>query len=295
MFSSTILDVGVGLIFAFLAVSLVSSAVTESLASAFKWRSATLLDGIKSLLNDDGFTGLARDIYNHALINPRGDGQAAGQTDIKLAPAYIDPKLFAKALTDVLAIAPLTPEAMKAALATKLPKPQLNRLLSGIIDRTGGNLSAIHGELAAWFDSAMDRVGGAYKRKTQIVSFIIGLMLAVVLNVDAISVAQALWQQPVLTKSIEAKVGDTAQQELAKLDALKLPIGWTDEKQFEQIRGNFAGAKLGAWVAVLGWLITAVATLFGAPFWFDALQRIVRLKGSGPSPAEKATDSSAAA
>jgi hypothetical protein len=45
----------------------------------------------------------------------------------------------------------------------------------------------------------------------------------------------------------------------------------------------------------VGWLITAVATLFGAPFWFDALERVVRLKGSGPSPAEKRAHMGAAA
>lgn len=45
---------------------------------------------------------------------------------------------------------------------------------------------------------------------------------------------------------------------------------------------------------VLGWLITAVAALFGAPFWFDALQSIIRLKGAGPSPDEKATNRAAA-
>ena len=44
---------------------------------------------------------------------------------------------------------------------------------------------------------------------------------------------------------------------------------------------------------LLGWLITAVAALFGAPFWFDALQSIVRLKGAGPSPDEKATNRAA--
>jgi len=43
----------------------------------------------------------------------------------------------------------------------------------------------------------------------------------------------------------------------------------------------------GLWVAVLGWLVAAIATLFGAPFWFDALQRARRRTSSGPSPAEK--------
>ena len=46
---------------------------------------------------------------------------------------------------------------------------------------------------------------------------------------------------------------------------------------------------------VVGWLITALATLFGAPFWFDALQQFVRLKGAGPSPQEKQDKTGASA
>jgi len=46
--------------------------------------------------------------------------------------------------------------------------------------------------------------------------------------------------------------------------------------------------------SLLGWIITAAAALFGAPFWFDTLQSIIRLKGSGPSPAEKASGRAAA-
>jgi hypothetical protein len=46
---------------------------------------------------------------------------------------------------------------------------------------------------------------------------------------------------------------------------------------------------------LVGWLLTAVATLFGAPFWYDLLQQFVRLKGSGPSPAEKQSGAGAPA
>ena len=39
--------------------------------------------------------------------------------------------------------------------------------------------------------------------------------------------------------------------------------------------------------AVAGWLISAVATIYGAPFWFDMLQKITRLAGTGPVPPDK--------
>ena len=76
MFNSTVLDVAVGLVFVFLAISLIVSAIVEAMASAMKWRSATLLSGIKDLLNDPNFDGLALKVYNHALVNPRDSGSA---------------------------------------------------------------------------------------------------------------------------------------------------------------------------------------------------------------------------
>ena len=44
---------------------------------------------------------------------------------------------------------------------------------------------------------------------------------------------------------------------------------------------------------ILGWVFVAGAALFGAPFWFDVLQRFVQLRGTGPSPDENADDQAA--
>src|ERR1051326_8102050 len=103
MFSSTILDVAVGLIFAFFTVSLAASAILEAIAGIITWRSRTLLKGVKDLLNDQAFTGLAAQLYQHALINPRNSGQGTNERALrKNAPAYIEPKQFAEAMVDVL-------------------------------------------------------------------------------------------------------------------------------------------------------------------------------------------------
>ena len=40
---------------------------------------------------------------------------------------------------------------------------------------------------------------------------------------------------------------------------------------------------------VMGLLVTAFALTLGAPFWFDLLGKVARLKGSGP-PAPKQSD-----
>ena len=37
------------------------------------------------------------------------------------------------------------------------------------------------------------------------------------------------------------------------------------------------------WVG-LGWLLTALAGLMGAPFWFDTLKTLVNVRSAGPKP-----------
>ncbi|HKV56129.1 MAG TPA: hypothetical protein VJN94_15965 [Candidatus Binataceae bacterium] len=292
MLNSTILDVAIGLIFTFLAVSLAVSSIVEAIASALKWRSATLLQGVKDLLNDSNFTGLARDLYNHALVNPRDPGTARTADDMKNKPAYINAQQFADAMIDLTQIANAAPGQIKQAINANVADPQLNSLLTGMVDRTGGTIHQMRQELAGWFDNAMDRVGGAYKRRTQVWSFFIALVMAALLNVSAINVGRAMWQQPMLARTVapQAKLdAKSALHQLELLGALDVAIGWS-QKEVDEFFTSWNWFDF-----IAGWLITAVATLFGAPFWFDSLQQIIRLKGSGPSPAEKSSSTGAAA
>jgi hypothetical protein len=46
----------------------------EAIASLFAVRAKTLRAGIAQLLNDPNYEALAKEIYAHAAVNPRGDG-----------------------------------------------------------------------------------------------------------------------------------------------------------------------------------------------------------------------------
>ncbi len=328
MFGSTILDVATALVFTFLAVSLASGAAVEAISSIAGMRARTLKTGIKDLLNDQQFRDLAAELYGHALINPRAPGLppaenrpgidvsqsikeilAKGDEDAKRAltlnlgknlPSYIDPKQFASALMDVLSLWPApgnmpTAEDLQKAVDTRVPQstyPQINQLLTGIIRRTNGDLTKINSELAGWFDNAMSRLSGLYKRYTQVIAFLCAFVICGIVNADSLLVAQRVWAQPTLaeTLQIEGNAANTFTDNQKIAEAL--PFGWplrdADGKSV-----NLWSKALGP--ALLGWLITALASLFGAPFWFDALQRITRLKGAGPSPEEKAEKTAAAA
>ena len=60
-------------------------------------------------------------------------------------------------------------------------------------------------EFEQWFIDAMDRLSGTYKRKAQLVSFLIGFILAILLNVDTINAATTLWREPTLRQAIVAQ------------------------------------------------------------------------------------------
>ena len=238
------------------------------------------------MLNDDKCNALALQIYNHGMVHPRGGGKATDAHSLTDLPSYIDPKQFADALIEITKTAGDTPVVIKAGIDANVTDPQLNGLMKGVVDRTSGDLAKMRDELATWFDNGMDRVSGVYKRRTQLWSFAIALVAAVFLNLDSVEIGRALWEQPMLARTI-APSNQAPVNALQQLEALPLPVGWTRATMTRL-------ASPSGFEMVLGWLITAIATLFGAPFWFDALEQLVRLKGSGPSPAEKRAGTGAA-
>lgn len=229
-------------------------------------------------------------------MNPRGCGTATNEQELKKLPAYINPTQIANALIDITGIANAAPAQMKALIDQKISDPQLKDLLNGIVERSTGDIAMVRDQIAAWFDNGMDRVSGVYKRKTQVWSFAIVFLLAAGLNVSAINIGIALWQHPMLATTFAPYPSSRPIDALEQLQKLGVPVGWPyelPEKNAGDKQVNLImpiGIKF-----ILGWLITTISTLFGAPFWFDTLQQIVRLKGAGPSPAEKQSGASAAA
>ena len=69
-----------------------------------------------ALVNDPNFTGLAKELYSHALISPLGPGAA---DPLKNAPAYIDKTQFAEALLEITGLSAATPAAAAQAPAVQ--------------------------------------------------------------------------------------------------------------------------------------------------------------------------------
>jgi hypothetical protein len=281
MFGSTILDVAIGIIFIYLLVSLVISAINELIAAKLKSRATNLSQGIQALLQDPSQAGWVAKVYQHPLI------QSLSQPNSK--PSYIPSRTFALALLDL--VAPATTDGkrtladLKAGMAN-LPEP-LQKTLTNLLDEAQHDVERLKTQIEIWFNNGMDRASGWYKRKTQWIQFFIGLTLVILLNIDSVHIGRSLFavNSPMRAslvesaKSFAAQPGGTNKPMKDVVDAISsasLPIGWSEFPKPDQ------------WpTIVVGWLITAFAVSLGAPFWFDLLNKFVNIRAAGKAPEEQ--------
>lgn len=275
MLNSTVLEVAIGLTFCYASIALIASSVYEAIASWLNLRAATLVAGIGHLLNakDDDENELLLKIYNNALAHPTGSGDASSIKNIKCKPSYIPAKDFALALIQSIQSVPGNFSSLSSDI-NAIKDKQLRTLLSSLHARSLASLESFQQEVANWFDAGMGRVSGAYKKQSQIWCFVIAFVIAVVLNIDSVHLFKTLW----LHSSSVAQLNVTNANAMLATQAYdqlqNLPIGWNN---------GFSLAALSP-TAIFGWLITASASLFGAPFWFDVLKTLVRLRGTGTKP-----------
>jgi hypothetical protein len=315
MFGSEMLEVAIGIIFIYMLVSVICTAIREGIEAWLKSRAAYLEYGIRELLHDIPAQGIANSLYNHPLVyslfsgnyTPGGSSKPAIFARGAYLPSYIPTKNFAQALMDIAARGPHTNAASSGpnAAAISLDSMRVNiqnidneavqRALLTAIDAAQGDLSKAQANIEAWYDSAMDRVSGWYKRSTQWIILGIGLAIAIGLNINTITIVDFLYRdeavRSALVKQVEIETADprsTLKYEDAKKEinsaSLSLPIGWSD---------GWKRPRQGVWydwvVLFLGWLMTAFAATMGAPFWFDMLNKVMVIR-STVKPHEKSPE-----
>ena len=371
MLNSGVVDVGVALVYVFVLVSVLVSALNELVAGLLKQRAKALWRGLGELIRSDS---LRDAFYGHPMIKSLGPPLSGSRlTPLSMAgPSYIPKHVFVLTLMDVLqqphaklkeaelvlgdmasALRAGNP-APAAALATTvtdlaagMPATEVGNALRGdltrlatLITTTGttaaqilpivealqkslparistglqtaaaqhsqelatvlrvlaeeaaGSVERLQTALETWFDTGMDRVSGWYKRWTQLWQLIIGLILAVALNINVVTIGLTLWNDIPLRSAIVAEAEKLRQESESSpridttrdlLRSTRLPIGWPEGLPFIQRAFDwktFDGSLLA------GWLLTAVGASFGAPFWFDLLGRFVKLRSGGPRPDE---------
>lgn len=317
MFNSVVLEVAMGIIFLYILVSMICTALREGIETLTKTRAAYLERGIRELLHDRNAQNIAKNFFEHPMINclfssdykPGKNTKEPGLLDRgKNLPSYIPSKNFALALMDLAARGPknnvVTSDSNSVEMSVasiranilNIQNVPVQRAMLTALDSAQGDLERMQQNLEKWFDSSMDRVSGWYKRSTQWIVFLIGLAIAVGMNINTITIADYLFRNDDMRKLIVVQAENATknpnftQQDYdtvkASLAALKLPIGWgngINPKADYEKKGALWNS---VFIYIVGWLLTALAATLGAPFWFDMLNKIMVIR-STVKPAEK--------
>jgi hypothetical protein len=326
VFNSLVVDVAVGLILVFAVTAAATSAATEMAARFLGLRGEYLLRGLRSLV--DGNAESDNPIETIQLLGTvilRNQGQQGelapdavtkpNRKQKQALPAYIPARSFARAVIDLLVpdgAQQTTPTQLRAAIDTKLSDGVLKDSLEALLKSAGDDVNAFQRSIEQWYDDHMARVTGWYKRHVRWVSLVIGAVLVVAVNVNAVTIARALYTDEALRESVvtTAVESSNCRQEppaaclrdvrgqIGGLRGAGLPIGWGTVPAcagkrcdvFERLGFTDPARSAGddLWLALwvlLGFVITSVALVPGARFWFDLLSRLGTLRSTGPKPA----------
>lgn len=285
-------------------------------------------------------------------------------------PAYINAKDFAKVLMDMLrgingatinnAVEEVDKTLQSGVLKTDIldiasvdknhPATKAKQSLEGKIATINAetllylkslwveadyDVDVFQAKLENWFDTTMDRVSGWYKRYTQTILFLIGMLLAVGFNVDTVGIAKKLMKDPKLREQMVQSATaymqknqdlGTQLQRMEQQGQQNTPAYASTQAAFDSISKQSDTLLMQAkqmtdndikdvnevmglgydcnhyklmhifffcypdvsFLNFIGWIITALAVSLGAPFWFDLLNKLVKLRGSAKAGSSNA-------
>lgn len=315
---AVVIGVVIGLAFVYLLLSLLATWIQELLATLLGWRAKELANAIQNLLDPsapklDGVRRLRekwaeggglvqrlranflKAFYESPVVKSLGKPNRR--------PSYIPSREFSQAVFELVTKAGTEASPSRKGLAAfKSGVAQLNPgvsrdALESFVEfaeqqhgEIEARIAAVRVRITEWFDAAMDRASGWYKRRLQVVAVAVGVLLAVAFNADTLLLTSRLWSESWLRDSAKAVAQqyleldrkEEATAALERLEKLGLPLGWGSGNLPRGGQVSLAGAWL---LRVLGWLLTGFAVSQGSPVWFDVLNHFVNLRGSGKKPA----------
>jgi hypothetical protein len=242
-------------------------------------------------------------------------------------PSYIPARSFAEAVFDLVApdSAGVTTMSMVQRSVDALPdsmsvfKPSLQAL----VKNANGDISRFRASVEHWYDDHMDRVSGWYKRRVAKITLLVGAVLVLLLNVNALTIGRTLYADSAVRAAVSsvaarstscpvpagtAAAGHAQETCLADIQArlsaaaqAGLPIGWGTVRDcvlpdaqcnwLDQrgILSRHGGSQWQLALVLIGFLITITALVPGARFWFGLLAKLGSMRSTGPKPAAPAS------
>src|SRR6266496_1835991 len=247
-------------------------------------------------------------------------------------PSYLSARSFAEAVVDLVApdSAGVTTMGMVQRSVDALPdsmsvfKPSLQAL----VKNANGDISRFRASVEHWYDDHMDRVSGWYKRRVAKITLVVGAILLLLLNVNALTIGRTLYADSAVRAAVSnvaarstscpapagtaaagtAAAGHAQETCLADIQArlsaaaqAGLPIGWGTVRDcvlpdaqcnWLDQRGILSRHGSSGWqlaLVLIGFLITITSLVPGARFWFGLLAKLGSMRSTGPKPAAPAS------
>lgn len=252
--------------------------------------------GLQQGLPPSQITAWVDEVLGHPLVQPFKQSRSSKEQSRN--PSYLPSRTVAASVVDILV--PGSPGAktfdqISAAVESMPDALPLKRALRGLLGTAEGDVARFVTSLEHWFDDAMDRVSGSYKRWSKRWLIVVGLVIAALFQLDTIQIGTSLYSDAPLRDAVTAsatngtlcpqgqdlsKTRDCISHELTTLNVTSgLPVGWGSDVMRPTDDVPSWGVK------ALGWALTAFAASFGAPFWFQALSKLGSLRNTGNPPA----------
>ncbi len=311
MLNSPLFEVAISLSLIYFLLALLTSGINEFVTSMLAKRGQVLRDALANILDDQSTKNWVSHIYDHPLIKSISKKKTS-------LPSYISPDTFVTVFSDLL----MQNEDGKPVKRTfenvekavdGLEDGDLKTMLQTLLHNAENDINKFQKELKNWYDTLMDRVSGWYKKEINKIIFVISLIVCFSLNIDTFKITQTLWTNPQLRAAMVAAAEEQVRQNQAlqsdslfnaaantdsllqdirmtyhDITALSLPIGWKGNEEIIQCSKKDDSWSIdwkNLFLKIGGLLFTSIAVHFGAPFWFDLLNKFINFRASGKKPA----------
>jgi hypothetical protein len=235
--------------------------------------------------------------------------------DRRSLPSYIPARSFSDAVIDLVVPDTADQTTMDTihrsvnALPDVWPlKPSLLALLKD----AGDDVVRFRAAVEQWYEDHMDRVSGWYKRYVARITLAVGAVLVVAFNVNTFTIGRTLFSDSTVNSAVSTVAANTTdtsacssdeqaclsdlQARLSAASTAGLPVGWGTVRDcvppdtrcnWLDERGVFSRHGSSGWQLVLvfaGFLISIIAMVPGAQFWFGLLTKVGTFRATGPRP-----------
>jgi hypothetical protein len=332
---TNLVDVAIGLALVYLGASLFVTIINEYIGQLLQLRGRQLAQDLKTLIDD---SRIQQKLKASPAFQPFFEQSKKWwqvfKTSVPLR-SYVDPNVLARMIVGGLETGQQTTDEAKTEAKPigktgmgitealeKLPNSNVKEQLLALSKTVKGDVDRLVHEVSQWADRSLTMLGETYKRNIQILSFGLGILIAIAFNLDTITVSAQLYRdkdaraatsaaalelvRAMPQDSLRACLNRPADKRatLVGCEGLfslkegvrqreaafgKLPIGWPNRSGQGIWQATVGGASLhdvpARLLLVLGWILTGLAISLGASFWFDALNKLVNVRHGMKPPA----------